>query len=357
MPDLFDNIGYTFAFICGLLAVHLLMSRASNRVPAWILGSTFALLAVHAIFITIVITQGRSNAPTLIVMLVPVLALCIGPLFYSYFRLIAEPTPRFSVTQLIHCLPALLVSIELGIQKFWIDIDLVIVMSLLTYATLLSVRTRLGRRQFEHLDAHANIAFQWLKAATGILWVSLISEVLINVNLAQGGALKQSPILIFDWIGKLMLIALAILQLLRQPTQFSWLLGPNKSFRQTAINDQQSQQFKHTVAQFEDFVTNQQAYTDASTSLKSIAKQLNIPIRQLSSAINHVYQESFSKRMNRFRVAHAKQLLAEPSPAKLIAVMYDSGFRTKSSFNKEFQAIEGISPSEYRRQVMSNKQV
>jgi AraC-like DNA-binding protein len=31
--------------------------------------------------------------------------------------------------------------------------------------------------------------------------------------------------------------------------------------------------------------------------------------------------------------------------------MLDAGFSTKSNFNKEFQRVTGVSPSEYRKQI------
>ncbi|HAW76446.1 MAG TPA: hypothetical protein DCW74_12020 [Alteromonas australica] len=37
----------------------------------------------------------------------------------------------------------------------------------------------------------------------------------------------------------------------------------------------------------------------------------------------------------------------------ITSVMLDSGFQTKSSFNKEFKTLKNLSPSEYREKQMS----
>lgn len=55
--------------------------------------------------------------------------------------------------------------------------------------------------------------------------------------------------------------------------------------------------------------------------------------------------------MNRLRVEDAMRLLLEPPERSMYDVMPDSGFRTKSSFNKEFRTIAGMEPSDYRESL------
>jgi transcriptional regulator GlxA family with amidase domain len=52
--------------------------------------------------------------------------------------------------------------------------------------------------------------------------------------------------------------------------------------------------------------------------------------------------------MNRLRVEEAMRLLREQPERSMYDVMLDSGFRTKSSFNREFRAVAGMAPSDYR---------
>jgi AraC-like DNA-binding protein len=58
--------------------------------------------------------------------------------------------------------------------------------------------------------------------------------------------------------------------------------------------------------------------------------------------------------INQRRAAFAAELLAaSDKPIKVI--MFESGFRSKSTFNREFQRCFSRSPSEFRRQSEANE--
>ena len=56
--------------------------------------------------------------------------------------------------------------------------------------------------------------------------------------------------------------------------------------------------------------------------------------------------------VNAYRVAEARRLLEDPdsAPLTLLAVAHQSGFSSKSSFNKAFKTEVGLTPSQYRAQ-------
>lgn len=98
----------------------------------------------------------------------------------------------------------------------------------------------------------------------------------------------------------------------------------------------------------------QQLYLAEDCSLASVAKSLAMPARQVSAAVNSHCGKGFATLLNDFRVEHAAALLADQQFAALpiISLMYESGFRTKSSFNKEFNQRLGMSPSQYRQKML-----
>jgi AraC-like DNA-binding protein len=73
-----------------------------------------------------------------------------------------------------------------------------------------------------------------------------------------------------------------------------------------------------------------------------------VPARQISAALNRIHGRNVSQVVNEYRVAEARRRLAltrEP----VTTVMLESGFGTKSNFNREFLRVTGMSPSAYRR--------
>lgn len=89
-------------------------------------------------------------------------------------------------------------------------------------------------------------------------------------------------------------------------------------------------------------------FRDPDLTLNRLARQAGIPARQISAAINRVQGRSVSQMVNEYRIAEAKRLLKETDQA-VTQVMLESGFQTKSNFNREFLRATGMTPSDFRR--------
>ena len=88
-------------------------------------------------------------------------------------------------------------------------------------------------------------------------------------------------------------------------------------------------------------------YTDSNLTLARVARRLSVPVRDVSTAINKMSGENFSRYINGFRVRHAQNALRE-TDLPITEVMFDAGFVSKSSFNTEFRRIVGQTPSKFR---------
>lgn len=89
---------------------------------------------------------------------------------------------------------------------------------------------------------------------------------------------------------------------------------------------------------------------EGGVTLEQAGRILGIPARQISHAINLIYGSSFSQYLNDQRVKAAQRMLINNREIPITTIMSDSGFSTKSNFNKEFLRVTGLSPSEYRKQ-------
>lgn len=88
-------------------------------------------------------------------------------------------------------------------------------------------------------------------------------------------------------------------------------------------------------------------YRDSNLTLARVARRLSVPVRDVSTAINRISGENFSRYINGFRVRHAQNALRE-TDLPITEVMFDAGFVSKSSFNTEFRRIVGQTPSQFR---------
>ncbi|MGL4406612.1 MAG: helix-turn-helix domain-containing protein [Notoacmeibacter sp.] len=87
-------------------------------------------------------------------------------------------------------------------------------------------------------------------------------------------------------------------------------------------------------------------------TLSRLARRARLPMRQVSQAINRVYAQNVSQYVNDVRIENACRLLAE-TDLNITQVIYESGFQTKSNFNREFLRAKGKTPSDWRAQCNS----
>jgi AraC-like DNA-binding protein len=107
------------------------------------------------------------------------------------------------------------------------------------------------------------------------------------------------------------------------------------------------------VQQVKDLFEQQTAYLDSELTLKRVAEHLSVNARDLSQAINEQEGKNFAEFVNRYRIAHAKTMLADPAHAqeKVASIAYDCGFGTVTSFNVAFKAATQMTPTQYRELV------
>ncbi|MDL2402713.1 AraC family transcriptional regulator [Rhizobium mayense] len=102
------------------------------------------------------------------------------------------------------------------------------------------------------------------------------------------------------------------------------------------------------VQRIDALMSAQHLYRDPDLTLERLARRVGIPARQISGALNRVHGRNVSQIVNEYRVDDAKRrLVATRDPVTVI--MLESGFGTKSNFNREFLRIMGMTPSAYRR--------
>lgn len=114
---------------------------------------------------------------------------------------------------------------------------------------------------------------------------------------------------------------------------------------QAASDDDDDQQI---CRQVEQLLADKQLYCDPDLTLERLARKALIPGRRISRAVNRLQGRNVSQLINSYRVAKAQQLLLTTG-LSVTEVMLESGFRTKSNFNREFLRLSHLNPGEYRK--------
>ncbi len=98
---------------------------------------------------------------------------------------------------------------------------------------------------------------------------------------------------------------------------------------------------------------HEKLYKTPELTISDVAKKLSIHPNILSQVINRMEEKNFFDYINSKRVDEFRELVSrqENQQFTLLAIAYECGFNSKTSFNRNFKKVAGISPSEYLKEA------
>jgi AraC-like DNA-binding protein len=90
-------------------------------------------------------------------------------------------------------------------------------------------------------------------------------------------------------------------------------------------------------------------YLNPELTLAEVANMLELPKHHLTQALNTVIGKNFYTYINELRVKKFMDMVVDPKNKSLtfLAIAYECGFNSKSTFNSVFKKLTGFTPSEY----------
>lgn len=104
------------------------------------------------------------------------------------------------------------------------------------------------------------------------------------------------------------------------------------------------------------FMEKEKAYLDPTLTIKKLARELGLAEHALRSLINlRLGFRNYTDFINQYRIAYAKTAFKDPdsSHVPILTIALDSGYSSISAFNRAFRRIEGMTPSEFKKQQKS----
>jgi AraC-like DNA-binding protein len=101
---------------------------------------------------------------------------------------------------------------------------------------------------------------------------------------------------------------------------------------------------------FEELMDTQRLCLHEDISLAQVAAKLDTQPHHVSQMVNTRFNENFSACINTRRIQEpaARLVSEECGDLPITTIMYDTGFSSKSAFNREFRRQFGVGPKEYR---------
>ncbi|WP_010180097.1 helix-turn-helix domain-containing protein [Aquimarina agarilytica] len=103
----------------------------------------------------------------------------------------------------------------------------------------------------------------------------------------------------------------------------------------------------------------QKPYLDENLSLNSLANLVGTSDKKLSILLNQHLKTTFYDLINKKRVDAVKEKIkyGECEKLTILGVAHESGFKSKSSFNRIFKKETGQSPTEYKNAILNSSRL
>jgi AraC-like DNA-binding protein len=269
----------------------------------------------------------------------PFTAALIGPLAYLSFRNPTNLGGRQAWAMTIHLLPLAVAFLLAAIAQDLIDLAQGI-FTLIYAAALMRLELR-ERDTFPWVDFNRrDYVRRALWCVLALMAVSAITDFIVAFDSwrSQGANIPS----IVGWTS-VVIVALFVPYLVWQKISSDRL--PVAPRAVTAPADDAAE--NEILERLDHLLESTQLHLDPDLNLNRIARKLGVPARQVSAAINRQRSVSVSQLINNLRIDEASRLLKE-TDLPVTRVMLQSGFNTKSNFNREFNRRFGASPSTWR---------
>lgn len=306
--------------------------------------------------------------------------LTFGPFLFLYTQHLSNPAKRFSPYELLHFAPFLiLVSVyfivfkdTFYIQAFTLSISVPsffmvtsIIYTGLVFWWLQRFRKSIRKDVFSY-DTSSNRLF-WLNYISVVYAVTyLIYFITRFYSIFAGTDSKELEII--PSIGLMILTYSVSYFSIKQPNLFRHKTDDaipaivednevteieNKTTeiiveRATGLSPEKQQQ----IEKINRFMTEQKPYLNPELTLFDLSKNLNIPKHQITLLLNNCLGKNFFEFVNEFRIEETKKRIVDPQydHMTLVAIAYECGFNSKSTFNIFFKNATGKTPTEWRKE-------
>jgi AraC-like DNA-binding protein len=303
--------------------------------------------------------------------------LFLGPIIFLYIKSLFEDNSRLAIKNIVHFIPSfifilfistpMLISLNKGGMVFdylefiadhrllmFMVFDIVfLTYSLLTIMLFLRYRKTL-KLNFSNLSEED---LDWVKyMLAGVVIISsghlilAAYDLFFEITVFERRYLTLISIFILiSWLGYHGIYQSKILL----PHFLIDNLTIKKDKRENDLSNPGNEELQAFKTRLEKVLYNDKPYLDESLTLSRLAELIPTTDKKLSAFLNQHLETTFYDIINSYRVESVKEKLHSDEFAHmtLLGIAYESGFNSKTSFNRIFKKQTGLSPSEYKSRL------
>lgn len=332
-------------------------------------------VGLYAVFSDVLFTKHQLFSASFISLL-----LLHGPFLYLYISSLTNNKFQISWKNVIHFTPFVLFNLYIVLASFFphyaqkIRLDhsenvhgtaylfnLFLILTVLSGPVYILLTIRLFRKLdiniFNNFSVSENVNLDWMRKLIytfGVVWsVLMIFTTIHHVfglfswSFCTNGLFLSLSVFIL-LIGFLGLNQKEIF--VQYPDkQIEYVIDePKVKYATTLLKEDEMEDYIKIIEQY---INEEKPYLNADISLPELSERMNIPSHHLSRVINEKLNLNFFDFINQYRVEEVKSRIHDPQyeHLSLLGIAFDSGFNTKSAFNRVFKKMTGMTPSEFKR--------
>ena len=369
--------GYFFS------AILLVQKKGNRRANRWL--AVFVLLTAYYLTVQVVQISGLYiHFPYVIGTGSPFWYL-LGPLMFFYVKFLLDNSARFSFWHLLHIIPFLNQAYKslffyalpgekkvAAFQRFiatpagfsW-DY-LIISILLLSYLFVCIRMLKRAEKKFRNHSATTQSAnITWFKRLLTAFTIYVVFDSIIGTWLAIH-KLDSTPLFMTTNVMMATFVQIVAYTAALYPEKLfaagevfltlnqngengegKFLPGSmKKKYQNSALSPEDAGLY---LEKLRDLMKDEQPHLNSDLKLPDLAKMLDISPHNLSQLLNQEVGLSFYDFINEYRIKEAQKRLLDPTfkDYTILAIALDSGFHSKTSFNRMFKKCTNLTPSEY----------
>jgi len=322
----------------------------------------------------------------------PFVAFTYGPILFLYVKYMTEPEKEFKITNYLHFIPFVIffiVSVIFRGDKVFADLtgffvadkyislrivySVCFLLSITIYSTLTFITIRKHQRHLKDLLSYASgrITLNWLKIIsisfyTAYFILFILGGIDIFVNFLPFD--PYYTVFVFIAVFSFVYGFYAI----KQPVLANVLIGTDenvhgqkkarkgkenidindennskkKRYMRSGLTETQARKYLDKILAFMD---QEKPYLNRDLTIYDLSIQTGISRHHITQVLNDIYGRNFFTFINEYRVNEVIRRMKDPKNKNftVLAIAYDSGFNSKSTFNTIFKNITHLTPTQY----------
>jgi AraC-like DNA-binding protein len=234
--------------------------------------------------------------------------------------------------------------------------------SITVYSTLSFIQIRRHQSRLRDVISYTSqkLTLNWLKILSVTFYAGYLVVFILGGIDILGGLLQFDPYIMTFVFITFFSFAYSFYGI-RQPEMFdnnvnsqeeNGIIGNpgTEKYARSGLRDEQAEEYLTKLLQYMD---EEKPYFDGDLTINDLSRKTGIPRHHITEVLNEKHHRNFFSFVNEYRIREVISRISDPKYKHytILAIAFDAGFNSKSTFNTFFKAYTGKTPSVYREEI------